>query len=34
MLKDFFTRVNVPDIEDPFPCLFVQPILDENTRFL
>ncbi len=34
MLKDFFTGVNVPDIEDLFPCLFVQPILDENTSFL
>lgn len=30
MLKDFFAGVSVPDIEDPFPCLFVQPILDEN----
>ncbi len=32
--KTFFTGVNVHDIEDPFPGLFVQPILDENTSSL
>jgi hypothetical protein len=34
LLRDFFTGVCTPDVEDPFPCLIIQPNLEEGIGFL
>lgn len=33
MLEDFFLGVSVPDSEDPFPCLVIQPNFEECSGF-
>ncbi len=29
ILEDFFLGISVPDSEDPFPCLLIQPNFEE-----
>ncbi len=34
ILEDFFSGINIPDSEDPFPCLTIQPVFEECSGIL